>query len=150
MTYPLLSSVHSLPLLLFPFSPPPLLPFHPSLHLSSLNSPSLHTHTHSHTHTHTHIHTHIHTHTFTHTHSHTHSHTHTHTHTPLHSGVIARSVYWLAYWRQLHLNQEANFADHLAPAIAGAVIEVWTFGRGDSDGSREAGREEEKGYGIAK
>ena len=67
---------------------------------------------------------------------------HTHTHTPLHSGVIARSVYWLAYWRRLHLNQEANFADHLAPAIGGAVVEVWKF-------RREGGREEE-GYGIAK
>ena len=40
------------------------------------------------------------------------------------------------------MNQEANFADHLAPAIGGAVVEVWKF-------RREGGREEE-GYGIAK
>ena len=60
------------------------------------------------------------------------------THTSLHSGVIARSVYWLAYWRRLHLNQEANFADHLAPAIGGAVVEVWKLGRGG--GVMEVGR----------
>ena len=48
------------------------------------------------------------------------------------------------------MNQEANFADHLAPAIAGAVVEVWKLGRGGSNGGREAGREEEQGCGIAK
>ena len=52
------------------------------------------------------------------------------------------------------MNQEANFADHLAPAIGGAVVEVWKFrrerGREQGGGGREVGSKEEEGYGIAK
>lgn len=42
-------------------------------------------------------------------------------------GVVARSCYWLAYWRPKHLNQETYFSHHLPPAIGGAAVECWVF-----------------------
>ncbi len=42
-------------------------------------------------------------------------------------GVIARSCYWLVFWRLRHLNKETDFSDHLASAIVGAVVESWVF-----------------------
>ena len=49
---------------------------------------------------------------------------------PPHAGVIARSIYWLAYYRPQHIDKGHNqrdFTGDLAPAIGGAVLESWVY-----------------------
>ena len=45
-------------------------------------------------------------------------------HYVLFPGVIARSGYWLVYWRPHHLNQVKDLTSHLPSAIGAAVVEV--------------------------
>ena len=45
-------------------------------------------------------------------------------------GVIARSVYWLAYYKPRQIeaaHDRREFEGHLGPAVGGAILESWVY-----------------------